>query len=398
MTRREPEFDVNGQWVGYGLGDTGTYVLQMKKYLLAMFASYAAPLQASLTVGGDAASTYDQTMVDVVTEMQTRYLADPATLQNSELQITGIMNYAWQIRCGFVSPPMVTVLTWAGTFSAMTDPSSPQPYGAALAAQQIGNLNDLLYIQPIGNYPATITNPPMGTSAAMGVTEGINQLQNVHPTGKVILFGYSQGAICSTHTYRDAILNPEGPCHNRLSDILLHITFGNPQRTPGQASGNAWAIANSATYGNSFGTWSMPGLKDGVATGGISGPDCFTPEQTPAFQYDFVWMGTDDGATELYTNAPVGAAPWSDEAAAGWVGTLVYNAVLAQSFTTIVEVAEAIGQPVGMIEEIYNGITFAVAGNMADHYQYDWAPAVQLIINYVREYATTYVNSGGTQA
>lgn len=74
---------VNGVWVGWGLGDDNPKVQLMKRHLKAKF-SYARAL--------DDSTLYDETMVSVVSEMQGRY----------GLPVTGIMNYESQAKCGFV--------------------------------------------------------------------------------------------------------------------------------------------------------------------------------------------------------------------------------------------------------------------------------------------------------
>ena len=373
--------EVNGTWVGYGLNDVSATVQAMKANFVKRF-SYAAPLQASLTAGGTAAETYDQTMVDVVTQMQKAYLADKATIHSDALQANGVMNWSWQVRSGFIAPPKITILTWQGTGVDMFDTDSPQPYGAA---QYVAKACPNVVVQPIGNYPASVTNPPMGASAQMGVDEAVRQVNTVHTVGPIIPFGYSQGGICASHFWRDEVLNPQGRCHNRLPDVIAAATFGNPCRSPGVANGNA----NCG--------WGMPAKQFGAVTGGISGPDCLKPNEVPAFWYDYVWLGTDGGATELYTNAPVGDNPWTAEAPAGHVGTLVYNAVQKQDFLNVVEVAEALLMPVGMIEEIYNGIMFLVAQAAADHYDYNWLPAIEYLTGVCQKWTADYINSGGTQ-
>ena len=126
----------------------------------------------------------------------------------------------------------------------------------------------------------------------------MRQATEFWPNKLLIPIGYSQGAICASPFWRDwAIVN------NQQSRIVAVLAWGNPCRSRGHAKGNAYA------------GWGMPGERDGVVTGGISGPDCLLPSQTPSNWLDFVWLGS--GATELYTNAPVGLNPWTAEAPAG---------------------------------------------------------------------------------
>jgi hypothetical protein len=373
---------IGGKWIGYGLGDVSPVVQQMKAYLLGMFRSYAEPLQASLDAGGTAAMSYDSAMVDVVREMQTRYGPNPAI--NPHLIVNGIMGFSWQVRCGFVKAPKVVLFTAQGTGVDMWDADWPQPYGIALAIAQA--LPGMVTVQPIGNYPASITGPAMGVSAEMGHTE-LKRLMGegsgpgpVYPTGPCAGIFYSQSAIFGSHWWRDDIIAPSGVLHHRQNDVLFVITEGNPLRAPDTA------------HGNDDAGWGKSPMKDGAITSGIAGPaDCLTPVQTtPGIFYDYVWLGSDDGQTELYT-----ANPWNDVSGAGKVGTLVYNAVVNQTFRTVVGVISALGEPVGMFMEIYNGITFAAGGAAADHFDYDITPMIALGIRKITAWHNRYVLSGG---
>lgn len=372
---------VGGKWIGLGLGDVSTSIEELKQFLIAKF-SYAAPLQTSIDAGATAAQTYDAAMVSVVTEMQTRY-GDNSTV-NPNLVVNGIMGFSWQVRCGFVKPPKVVILTGQGTGVDMWDADWPQPYGIALAiAQAIPNM---VTVQPIGNYPASISGPPMGQSADMGQTEAKRLLGvgsgpgPVYPSGPVAIIVYSQAAIFGSHLWRDDILAPSGALHHRQADVLFVITEGNPCRAPDTAHGNTDA------------GWGPSPQKNGAVTSGIAGPaDCLTAAQTvEGIFYDYVWLGSDNGETELYT-----ANPWQDAHKAGAVGTLIYEAVVDQTFGKVVAVVEAIGEPIGAIEEIYNGLSFAIKGPNADHFDYDITPMVALGIRKIVAWNTAYVASGG---
>lgn len=373
--------EVGGKWVGLGLGDISATVEELKQFLIAKF-SYASPLQASLDIGGTAAQRYDSTMVDVVLAMQARY-GDNSTV-NPNLTVNGIMGFSWQVRCGFVKPPKVVLFTAQGTGVDMWDADWPQPYGIALAiAQAIPNM---VTVQPIGNYPASIIGPAMGQSADMGQTE-LKRMMGVgagpgpvYPSGPCALFVYSQSAIFGSHWWRDDVLAPSGDLHHRQGDVLFVVTEGNPCRAPDTAHGNADA------------GWGPSPMKDGAVTSGIAGPaDCLTAAQTiEGIFYDYVWLGNNDGQTELYT-----ANPWKDANGAGAVGTLVYEAVIDQTFGKVLAVLEALGHPTGTILEIYNGLTFAIAGPNADHFDYDITPMVALGIRKIVAWNTAYVTSGG---
>lgn len=370
-----------GAWIGYGLGDVSATVEDMKQFLVGKF-SYAAGLQTSLDAGATAAQTYDATMVSVVTDMQTRYGPNPTV--NPNLVVNGLMGFSWQVRCGFVKPPKVVIFTAQGTGVSMWDSDWPQPYAIGLAIAQA--LPSMTLVQPIGNYPASISGPAMGQSADMGQTElrrmmGSAQVVGpgpVYPTGPCMIIVYSQSAIFGSHAWRDNILAASGDLAHRRNDVLCVITEGNPCRAADTAHGNADA------------GWGPSPMKDGAVTSGIAGPaDCLTAAQTvQGIFYDYVWLGNDNGQTELYT-----ANPW--QVAAGLVGTLIYNAVIEQNFGAVVKVLEALGHPIGAIQEIYNGLTFAVAAAAADHFDYDITPMVALGIRKVLAWNLAYVTSGG---
>lgn len=375
--------DVNGKWAGYGLGDVSPVVQLMKANFLRRF-SYASQLQVSLLRMGTAAQTYDQTMVDVVTEMQKAYLASPATIQGPQLVADGIMNYAWQIRSEFVAPPMITILTAQGTGVDMWDTDSPQPYGAAL---QVAKNCKNVRVQPVGNYPASIDNPWMGTSVQMGVDSAVALLGGappispgdpVWPTGPIVGWWYSQSAILGSHLWRDETLNPNGRLAHRKNDWIATVTYGNPNRPVGIA------------HGNDAAGWGPSPIKDGAPTGGISGPDCLTAAQLPPWWYDYVWLGSDNGQTELYTANP--------DNATGKVGTSIYNVVQDPTLGDVASVAADLLTPLATVQEIYNGITFAVKGPNADHFAYDTGPSIAYVTGVCQTWTANYINSGGAIA
>ena len=79
---------IAGVWVGWGLGDDDPKVADMKWFLRRKFPSYASVLNDT--------TLYDDTMAAVVAEMQRRY----------GLPATGVMNYATQLRCGYITPDL----------------------------------------------------------------------------------------------------------------------------------------------------------------------------------------------------------------------------------------------------------------------------------------------------
>jgi len=238
--------------------------------------------------------------------------------------------------------------------------------------------------QPIG-YPAAVF--PMNPSVEAGVGE-ISRQVTLHeqngtnvPGDSLTIGGYSQGALVTDVFWRDLVLNPAGPHHNRLEDITVRggiINFGDPMHCPGISNGNIVA--------------GIPVAKtlDGVIPGGIAGPTCLTPEQTP----DCLLSINLDG--DLYGSAPVGppagtlvtdgGAPWVNEPLVGQIETRIYNFIESSSLVEgIMAVAEGVAQEfeyplsntIALCHAIFNGMTFALAGTNAPHWQYGpYVPAL----------------------
>lgn len=379
--------DVNGKWVGWGLGDVDPTVLALKQFFLRKFAKTAAPLGASVAAGGVAAQTFDQTMADFVTHMQTAY--GDGTAVNPSLTISGIVNYAWKIRCGFLPPPKITILTAQGTGTTMWDQSPPQPYGAAMYVKNM--YPNRVNLQPIGNYPA---NPvPMGPSIQDCVNSAVSLLGGappitpgdpVYPTGPIIGWYYSQSAIAGSHLWRDETLNPAGRLHHRLNDWIAVVAQGNPCRCPGKANGNA--NDTTGVYG---------GFIPPANRGGICGPDDLRPEEVPDWFYDYVWPGTDNGATAVYENWPVGPNPWTNETSEGKVALSFWKIVENPTFGDVMSVALDLGMPLGDAEALYHILSFAVKGPAADHFAYNWLPEILYIQWVVETWTNNYIRSGG---
>lgn len=217
-----------------------------------------------------------------------------------------------------------------------------------------------IFWQPIG-YPAAVT--PMGPSVQAGRAE-VNRQISLRPLGTpLFLSGYSQGALVTDFVWRDDILNPLGMHHNRLNDVRGIVNFGDPMRCPGKANGNLVA------------GFPLPKKADGVTTGGIAGPADLTPDQTP----DFLLSCALDG--DLYAACPVGDNPWKSEGSAGRVETNIYNIIQQATVLNILSIAKDLFMPIGTIEAIVNGLTFASAGMNAPHWRY--GPFVPPMIDWI---------------
>ena len=241
---------------------------------------------------------------------------------------------------GFPPPDRHTLFTVNGTGVDMWT-GYPADVARALGDEQY-------YWQPIG-YPSAVF--PMGKSVDAGVSELVNQI-NRHP-GTFAMIGYSQGAIVTCKVWRDHILNPDGDLHHRLGDIFAHITYGNPMRAVGVANGNVYAGQP------------LPEKVDFTTPGGIAGSDDLTAAQTPDFQLDFA------NNNDLYTSCPTGDA--------GKVEQNIYDIVQKASFLNIISIAKDLTAPIGTVEAIINGLTFAAAGPTAGHWTYDIGPAIRYL-------------------
>ncbi|BCO56107.1 hypothetical protein MINTM005_13510 [Mycobacterium intracellulare] len=221
----------------------------------------------------------------------------------------------------------------------------------ALAANVAGvNYSSPYFWQPIG-YPAAVF--PMNRSVETGRAE-VNRQIGMRPRGtKIALSGYSQGALVVNEVWAFDVLDPRGVHHDRLDDIVGIVNFGDPMRCPGIANGNKVAGLP------------MPSKLQGYTTGGIAGPRCLTPDQTP----DFLLSCALDG--DLYAAAPVGDDPWSNESQVGRVETRVYNFIESGGVCDFFKIALALGAPIAMVQGIFNGLKFAAAGMNAPHWKYD---------------------------
>jgi hypothetical protein len=221
--------------------------------------------------------------------------------------------------------------------------------------------------QPVG-YPAAVT--PMNPSVQQGVLE-IGRLLNLPENqGTFALSGYSQGALVTDFFWRDHLLRVGGSHHHRLDDCIAIVNFGDPMRCPGISRGNDYAGIPG------------PGTLDGFTTGGIAGPACLKPEETPDFLLSWNLPG------DLYGSAPVGDNPWTDEPKVGADETAIYNLIMNMNFKSALDLAKIafkiIDQPLSQIipvaEALLNGMKFAAAGTSAPHWQYDPFPAFQYLL------------------
>lgn len=244
---------------------------------------------------------------------------------------------------------MITLISVPGTGGALMFEDDPGPIltdPALLARGQfLGPAQGLNWNYFSVTYPAAVF--PMGPSWRQGIEEVVYVLRNYFPQGLFVLDGYSQGAIITSHVWRDEILNPAGRLHNRLNDCLGVIEYGPPCRAPGVA------------YGNTL-LWGRPVPQplDGFTTGGIAGPDDLTPEQClfpqghPLAGQPAVYCHANDG--DLYGAAPVGDNPWAAESGVGHDETLIYNVIQDFDGKNILALVEQLMGVLGVVSTGFN--------------------------------------------
>lgn len=310
------------------------------------------------------------------------------------------MSYDWLklqgLITGLVPPPRHVAISVNGT-------GSPGPFDWGFAGELGSELNDEEWFWQPAAYPAATVN--MGASVTVGVDEvvrlallyfaGAPILTGGFATGKLALFGYSQGAMVVDKVWRDEVLNPAGRLAHRKDDIIAIVNFGDPMRCPGVANGNVRA------------GFPIPQPLDGSVTGGIAGPDDLTPEQTPAF------LMSCDNDGDLYGSAPVGATPWVKQTGVGHDETLVFLLIqesdaanlFALAQEAIAALTEAVTQPaqtigdslgallgqgvaveshvVALVQALYNGGMFFIVTGGGPHGDYEkFIPAM---VDFVHE-------------
>jgi hypothetical protein len=335
-------------WVGWQVGMSSPAVAAAKKILKVKF-RYAQGL--------DDTELFTPLLSEVLIEYQKR---------KGGLRTDGVLDYATQSALGVLTHPparrpVATLYTVNGT--GVPDPFGPG-FPADLGRALERSVPGLYYWQPIG-YPAAVY--PMRPSVEAGAEELVNQI-NRHP-GRIVLCGYSQGALVTNKVWREEILAEGGRLHHRKDEVIALITYGDPQRCPGIARGNIYAQTP------------VPKKLNGQTTGGIAGPDCLTAEQTPEFFLSFANNG------DLYAAAPVGDQPWTQQTDVGHNQTLIYESVMefdGSDFLGLVkEIVQVVNMPMvnalPLVQAIWNGLSFFGQGTKAPHWTYDIAPAARYL-------------------
>lgn len=209
--------DANGKWVGWGIGDVDPKVAQIQTFLAHKFHSYAGTLVAT--------GTYDQFTADVVSQMQRNY----------GLPVTGIFDYASQLKSGFIKPtpkPRVPFFTVEGHLSDMFH--GP----VADTATELENEGR------VAHFPTGYNNGALPFDNQSGVNELQSRVDQFAPLGtKFVVAGYSQGGIVVSDWLIDNVSGTP-----REHDILGVLFYGNPCRRKGSVA--PWSRAQAGPAEN----------------------------------------------------------------------------------------------------------------------------------------------------
>ena len=314
---------VNGAWVGYGPGDEFPKVAEYKAFLKKKFTWVRlSPL--------DDSPIYDAKLTAVVSELQRRY----------GLPVTGITDYATQLKCGFIAPPAPKVkpvlFTIEGHMSNMW-------FGPCADTARILEQEGICRWQPIG-YNNTVLpfDNKSGRDELRRLLSDKKLLPPGTPWGMAI---FSQGGIVGTSTFLE-MQKPSDPLNWRMKDWRGTLAFGNPYREKDVVA--EW-VSDPPRHG----------------TQGISN---VRMSQTPQWWQEVSRTG------DLYAE--------NEDNDAGEFKTAIYMAVQNQwsgdPNSLLNQLMELSSQPIvealPLIQAITSGVMFL--GNMAPHGGYDLGPCI----------------------
>lgn len=208
----------DGKWQGWGLGDIDPKVTEFRQFMARKFASYAGDL-------GDS-PVYDQGLADAVVQMQSRY----------GLPATGVINWATQVKMGFIKPAAVDderpiVFSVEGHLSDMWR-------GPVADTATILENEGHCWHQPIGYSNGAIPFDNASGTNELARLFGQPTLDNGRPFPigtKYVLAGFSQGAIVVTDFIAN-FLQPYQVHAPRAADCLGVLMYGNPCRSKGSVA------------------------------------------------------------------------------------------------------------------------------------------------------------------
>lgn len=321
---------IDGKWVGYGLGDDDPKVAELKAFMRRKFASYA---------GGLADTTlFDDAMVAAVKELQARY----------GIPVTGIINYATQVKMGFLAPAAPSTRPIMVTVEGHLSDMFRGPV-ADTAAQL--ERDGVCWHQPIGynNGAIPFDNDSGVREVARIVGSTVLDNGRPFPAGTPWSLGiFSQGAIVGFDFYT-RYLQPGQPLAWRAKDLRGVLAYGNPCRQAGSIA--PWALGeagSTSSHGlDPLRRFGLPGLPAG-----------------PSHPWVDVWRKGD-----IFTD--------NDDSKAGDVKAAVYQAVargdlFSDPFSLAAQIADlftvSFDSVIGIVLAIASGVGFLATGERNPHY------------------------------
>ena len=333
---------VDGVWVGWGLGDHSTVdftVQKAKAYMRAMFRSYAGGLSDT--------NVYDQQMVDVVTEMQSRLVAS-GQLSLGEY-IPGVLDLPTQYAMGFrqrPAPEKPMIFSVEGHQSNMF-------YGPVADTATQLETERRAHHQPIGYQNSSIPFDNQNGTNELARLVSLPVMDNGVPFDEDCdwyLEGFSQGMII-VYDFCEQYLSDGAPLAWRRKTLKGILAYGSPTRKLGSVA--PWArswVKNPNTHG-----------LDPLKRFGLEG--CFDPDEYGIPMMD-VWREGD-----IFTQ--------NGDDVVSQLKAAVYQAVargdvLSNPTSIAARLAQAFSLSfdfvIQVVMAIWSGLTFVARGNDNPHY------------------------------
>lgn len=221
---------INGQWVGWGLGDNSLAdmtVKNVKAFMRVWYRSYAGNLADT--------NLFDQQMVDAVTEMQRRLTLSGRLV--SGRYIPGVLDLPTQIAMGFKAPPPTVkpiIFTVEGHLSDMM-------VGPCAFTAQPLEAQGVCHWQPVGYNSGAL---PFDNNSGIDELVRLVGSQRLGPNDSWAfppgtpwgLIIFSQGGIIGSEFLLRHVLPNNGVLNWRLKDFKRSLAFGNPYREANQCA------------------------------------------------------------------------------------------------------------------------------------------------------------------
>lgn len=320
----------DGKWIGLGIGDVDPKIAEIKAFMRAKFASYCGNLNDSPVFG--------EPLQAAVQEMQRRY----------GLPDTGIINYATQVKMGFIKKPPPTGPSARPLFFSVEGHLSNMWEGPVADTGAALEREGHCFHQPIGYNCGALPfdNASGSNELARMFGQGVLDSGVPFPLGtKYILAGFSQGAIVVTDFIAN-FLQP-GQVHDpRAKDCLGVLMYGNPCRSRGSSA-----------------PWSR----------GLAGP----PQNAgldPYTRLDVLGISPPFPVMDVYRKGDIFAD--NEPGGVGELKSAVYQAVarmdlFSNPYSLVAQIAEGFNAPMDFVWEIFqaivSGVTF-LATKPSPHY------------------------------